>query len=189
MASFKQIKFYFLLLAGIAISVTSIVLFFTSSLSNTLFQLGSASYEPDIISNIYSKIPHPGSTLNTTKTVTFTNEDGTTKTLSVAVANTDSARQNGLMGVNSLPQNEGMLFVFTDEPQLRTFWMKNLKYPLDMIFISQDKQIQYIQKNAPACTSDPCQIYSSQYNSEYVIEVNGGWSDNNNITNNTKIDF
>src|SRR5690349_12394377 len=55
-------------------------------------------------------------------------------TFSVVVAKTPEEREKGLSGRDSLAQNSGMLFVF-DHPDTYTFWMKGMKFPLDMIFI------------------------------------------------------
>jgi uncharacterized membrane protein (UPF0127 family) len=180
MASFKEIKFYLLLLCGIALSLLGIYLFFTSSIGSSLFDLSKNAYTPQIFQNIF---PH-----STSKEVTITTSSGTYN-LNMLVADTDSERQQGLMNVTSLPQNEGMLFEFTDSPSVRTFWMKDTKIPLDMIFLDQNKTVVYIQHSATPCSVDPCTIYSSEFPAEYVIEVNGGWSNTHNLVPGNSVSF
>src|SRR6266550_6083274 len=68
-------------------------------------------------------------------------------TFSVEIANTTVEQQQGLSGRNSLPQDQGMLFVFK-KADLYAFWMKGMKFPLDMIFI-KDNKIVSISQNVP----------------------------------------
>jgi uncharacterized membrane protein (UPF0127 family) len=64
----------------------------------------------------------------------------------VEIADTDAAREKGLMFRHSLPEGAGMLFDF-HEPQDVGFWMKNTYIPLDMIFIRADGRIHRIAEN------------------------------------------
>src|SRR5260221_3370408 len=68
-------------------------------------------------------------------------------TFSVEVATTSAQQQQGLSNKASLPQNQGMLFVFkTAQPY--PFWMKNMEFPLDIIFINNNKIVDIFQ-NVP----------------------------------------
>jgi hypothetical protein len=102
-------------------------------------------------------------------------------TLTVEIAKTENERQHGLMNRRDLPENNGMLFVF-QQPDIKTFWMKNTLIPLDMIFIADNHKIIHIEKNVPPCQSDPCPVYSSGKPVLYVLEVNGGFTDRHMIT-------
>lgn len=87
------------------------------------------------------------------------------------VANSDLEREKGLMEHESLGQDRGMFFVFDSEiPQ--SFWMKNTKIPLDIIFISQDKRVVDIKENFQPCKSDICEIYTSRAPAKYALEIN-----------------
>lgn len=86
----------------------------------------------------------------------------------------------GLMFRKSLAQDSGMLFVFPDEA-IRTFWMKNTYIPLDLIFISASKKIAEIKANFDPCQKDQCSIYTSQIPAQYVLEVNAGFVQKNNL--------
>ena len=57
------------------------------------------------------------------------------KTVVVEIADTDERRAYGLMFRNSLPKDEGMLFIFEDE-RIRSFWMKNTLIPLSIAYIN-----------------------------------------------------
>ena len=58
--------------------------------------------------------------------------------------------------------------------------MKNVKIPLDMVFIYKDKVVK-IYNMVPGCANDPCDIYPSKYKVDYVLELNGGFCLKNNI--------
>jgi len=104
--------------------------------------------------------------------------------ISVELAMTQEARLKGLSGRESLDTNSGMLFTFDNTNTVRSFWMKGMKFPLDFIWIKDGKVVQ-IDKNIPvppAGTEDSkLTIYASQTPVDYVLEVNAGFSDKNNI--------
>lgn len=108
--------------------------------------------------------------------ISIVSSTGQTNNLRVYIANTNLEREQGLMNVSTLPQNEGMIFIFNDAPKIRTFWMKNTVIPLDMIFFNSNFQLVYIQNDATPCNTANCTIYSSQFNSLYVLETNAGWA-------------
>jgi len=78
-----------------------------------------------------------------------------------------------LMYRKSMPNNQGMLFVFEDS-RPRSFYMKNTEFGLDIIYINSDKEIVSIQKNAKPM--DPTSL-PSEDDAQYVLEVNAGLSD------------
>ena len=92
---------------------------------------------------------------------------------SIEIAEDDAAREHGLMGRESMPQDHGMLFVFQDD-QPRAFWMKNCKFPQDMLFFDAERRLISVQHDVPACTADPCPSYSSGAPARYVLELNAG---------------
>jgi uncharacterized membrane protein (UPF0127 family) len=69
-------------------------------------------------------------------------------TIDASVADTSRERSRGLGGTESLAQDEGMLFVFRME-RTRTFVMRNVSYPLDIIFIGADRRITRIHTAEP----------------------------------------
>ena len=85
------------------------------------------------------------------------------------VADTDPARQKGLMQRDSMPADHGMLFVFPDE-QPRSFWMKNTRFPLDIIFLDASGRVDSVkQMRAYDLSSTP-----SDGPAKYAIELNLG---------------
>jgi uncharacterized membrane protein (UPF0127 family) len=101
--------------------------------------------------------------------------------VNVEIADTEEKRRTGLMYRDYLDENSGMLFVFEEEQHV-TFWMKNTKLPLDMVFISANGTISEIKENIQPCVEDPCPVYPSEHPVKYVLEVNAGFCRSNNIT-------
>ena len=72
------------------------------------------------------------------------------KIYNLLVATTEEEKERGLMGIEELPDNEGMLFDYSDEPQAElSFWMKNVDIPLDIIFINQDGIVISVKQGIP----------------------------------------
>ena len=88
------------------------------------------------------------------------------------VVRTREDMTRGLMFRESLDRDKGMIFVYEDEAK-RSFWMKNTKISLDMIFIDSLGKIVEIKENVQPCEVEDCQSYVS-LPAKYVIEVNGG---------------
>jgi uncharacterized membrane protein (UPF0127 family) len=94
------------------------------------------------------------------------------------IADTTEKRAKGLMYRDSLAKDRGMLFTFA-EPQLWTFWMKNTRIPLDIIWMDGKKRIIHIERNVPTCsrTDDGCPQYQPNDNAMYVLELAAGVAD------------
>jgi uncharacterized membrane protein (UPF0127 family) len=95
------------------------------------------------------------------------------KTYIVSVAQTEEEKEKGLMGVETLPENEGMLFDYTDNPQTEiSFWMKDTLIPLDIIFINNQGIVAAVTQGEPmseeqlTCVADEGELIF------YVLEVN-----------------
>lgn len=95
------------------------------------------------------------------------------------VVQTDKARQKGLMFRKSMPQDRGMLFIFEKEALL-SFWMKNTRFPLDIIWIDRNKKIVDIYEYALPC-KDVCKTITAQVNAQFVLEVNAGFTKSHGI--------
>jgi uncharacterized protein len=103
-------------------------------------------------------------------TVTF---DGSDAVLYVAVAETAQEQQEGLMGVEMLPADNGMAFVF-DEPANSTFWMKDTLIPLSIAFVDESARVIGVRDMQP-CEADPCPTYGIDEPYVLAIEANLGW--------------
>jgi uncharacterized membrane protein (UPF0127 family) len=91
----------------------------------------------------------------------------------------------GLMDRQSLDADKGMLFVFpTSEHQ--EFWMKNTFIPLDMVFIESNRRVLGVVRNATPMTEDPRGVEGE---SQYVLEVNAGFTARHFIDRGTQCEF
>lgn len=111
--------------------------------------------------------------------------DSLITTLDIEIADDDYQTQTGLMYRNSIADSQGMLFIFPNEIS-RSFYMKNTRFALDIIYISGDSTIVSFQKNAKPFdeTSLP-----SDAPAKYVLEVNAGIADKWKLQIGDKIDF
>lgn len=115
----------------------------------------------------------------TTKIGTVTIAD---HAVNVQVADTDTARQQGLSGRVSMPVSEGMLFIF-DQPGQYPFWMKDMKFPLDFIGINQNQVIGIFANvpTEPGVADASLHTYMPEGMFDKVLEVNANWAADNNI--------
>ena len=87
------------------------------------------------------------------------------------IAQTIAEQNKGLGDRPSLGKYDGMLFVFST-PNIECFWMKDTEFPLDMIWLSTNKTVEYIQANVQP-GSYP-ETYCPTVFAKYVIELNAG---------------
>lgn len=98
------------------------------------------------------------------------------KVLQVEVMVEDEDRALGLMFRPSLPEDRGMLFVF-EGLDFHGIWMKNCKFPIDILWLDADRRIVHVQEAAPPCPKqleDRCPVYSPLRKAAYVVELNAG---------------
>jgi uncharacterized membrane protein (UPF0127 family) len=103
--------------------------------------------------------------------------------LNIHLAKTNAEITKGLGETQILPENQGMLFVFGERDQHHTFWMKDMVIPIDIIWIDENKIVQ-IDTNVqpPVDPSKPeTTLVPSHQPVDYVLEVNAGWSERNNV--------
>lgn len=106
--------------------------------------------------------------------------------IEVELANTLEEQARGLSGKTSLAENQGMIFLY-HEPGLYSFWMKNMQFPIDIIWIDENYKIIDITKNIPL-ESFPASFKPSSP-AQYVLEVSAGFADRNNISIDDVADF
>lgn len=117
--------------------------------------------------------------------IIFNSKDSGNVELTCKVAKNLLSKMKGLMNVEELDTNEGMFFPFLI-PWYRYFWMKNVKIPLDIIFVNKNYEILSIHE-APVESGIFYKRYSSKGLCRYVVETNMGFCRKNKIKIGTKI--
>ncbi len=96
----------------------------------------------------------------------------------VEVAQTNSEKSLGLSGREGLNTNAGMLFIFS-KPSKQYFWMKDMKFPIDIVWIDENKKIVGYFENAKP--EDYPEVYPSPQNVPYVLEISSGAVQKSNL--------
>jgi len=115
-----------------------------------------------------------------TETIDFTKEgelslfkantDSLLAQIDIEIADTEYETQTGLMYRTGMEDNQGMLFVFK-EPAYHSFYMKNTKFSIDIIFIDADMRIASFKERAKPLDEGGL---NSEVPVQYVLEVNAG---------------
>lgn len=90
----------------------------------------------------------------------------------ISVADTESTRQQGLSGRAGLAQDEGMLFVFPEDGKY-AFWMKDMFFSIDILWLSADGAVVYMAKNVSPSTYP--NNFMSNTPARYVLELPAGY--------------
>jgi uncharacterized protein len=106
------------------------------------------------------------------------------------LADTPIKRAQGLMFREQLPPNRGMLFAFGDL-QSWSFWMKNTRIPLDIVWMDDKRKIVHIERNVQICTKtdDTCPQYRSNDGAMFVLELAGGRAEALDLQKGKRLDF
>ena len=98
--------------------------------------------------------------------------------INIEIADTPNKRARGLMDRSKMGDNEGMIFIFDDnEVRKHTFYMKNTRIPLDIMYFSADSTLINIARNAqPGADAEISggSVAGAAADSKFVVEVNGG---------------
>jgi uncharacterized membrane protein (UPF0127 family) len=84
------------------------------------------------------------------------------------IADNDPLRELGLSYRDSLDDNSAMLFVF-EKPSVYKFWMKDMKFPIDMIWLDENKEVIHIEKDVKPETFP--ESFGPNKNAKYIIEI------------------
>jgi hypothetical protein len=95
------------------------------------------------------------------------------KVLQAEVMVSDEDRAMGLMFRPSLPLDRGMIFLF-ETADFHGIWMKNCKFPIDIVWLDEAKRIVHVAESVPPCKADPCPVYTPLRKAVRVIELNAG---------------
>lgn len=116
--------------------------------------------------------PTPTTTADNRKIVTINGNN-----FEVEIVSSEEGRKTGLSKYDSLDENRGMLFVFEQKEVRPAFWMKGMKFPIDIIWI-KDGKVKEITEDVPTLdsntTSSLVPTYSPKSNVNYVLELKAG---------------
>ncbi len=151
--------------------VVAVVSWRARRIDATFVSLPQSNTNGDVIANIDEII-----SLKTTVPLTVGSQD-----ILVVLADTDELREKGLSGVQELSSKQGVLFVF-DQPARHSFWMPEMNFPIDMIWIDADKKIIDVTKNAqPLKKGEKPIYYEPRGPAQFVLEVSSGFFDTNDL--------
>ena len=114
------------------------------------------------------------------------------KAIKVTLANEPEERAKGLSSVSSLPEDQGMLFVFETKDTYPSFWMKGMIMPIDIIWVNDGKIVKIDKNIAPPPTGTvdkDLKLFRPDKPIDYVLEVTGGFSDKNNLKTGDETQF
>src|SRR3990167_3255985 len=112
-------------------------------------------------------------------------------TIQVKIADEPKEHQTGLADLSSLPIGEGMLFVF-DKSAPYVFWMKDVEFAIDIIWIDENKKIVDIAPNVPPEPDKgekELTRYKPKSDAKYVLEINAGLSALHNLQIGDQVSF
>jgi uncharacterized membrane protein (UPF0127 family) len=106
------------------------------------------------------------------------------------VADTHWKRAVGLMFRKELPKDHGLLMVF-DQPCRPGIWMFGMRFPIDIIFLDSEKKVIHTVKNARplGLKWKSWRVYYPPSQAKYVLEINGGTQQKNELKLGTQIIF
>lgn len=113
------------------------------------------------------------------------------KTLRVEVMDTEQERNKGLSDRENLPSDTGMLFVFPT-PGVHAFWMKDMRFPLDFVWVRDGKIVdltEQVSPPSPGTPDDKLLIYEPKEPIDAVLEVNAGVVNNLGITEGMQVSW
>jgi len=104
---------------------------------------------------------------------------------SLYLAKTAEEQSIGLAKYKEIDMNQGMLFLF-QKPDYYSFWMKDMRFPIDIIFINGNKVVDVFQ-NVPVSPNDNLPIYTTKTKADKVLEINAGLSNKYGIKTGSEV--
>lgn len=109
------------------------------------------------------------------------------ETFKLEVAKTEKEKQIGLSKFKNLSKDKGMVFIF-DKPSYYSFWMKDMKFPIDILYIKGEKIVTIHEDQRPPQSGNPFIVYPSQP-ADKVLEINSGLTKKYGIKVGDKVTF
>jgi uncharacterized membrane protein (UPF0127 family) len=104
------------------------------------------------------------------------------------LAVTDEERQQGLMFREKIAEDQGMLFIFEEE-EIHSFWMKNMRFSIDILWLDRERRIVHLESRVPPCTVDPCPSYPPDRPASFVLELQSGAAEKHGLKLYDRLDF
>lgn len=116
------------------------------------------------------------------------------RTVSCEIADSPKKLTEGLSEYEKLGENQGMIFVYSQERPSVSFWMPaRMNFPIDFLFLNKDKKIVHLIRNAQPCKSnlaEDCPSYTSANKATmYVVEVVAGFCDKEGVKIGDTLEF
>jgi uncharacterized membrane protein (UPF0127 family) len=99
---------------------------------------------------------------------------------------TAAAREKGLSGREDLAEDQAMLFVY-EKPAIECFWMKDMKFAIDMVWVSADKKIVTMHENVTPKTYP--KSFCPDEPTQYVLEFPAGTASRNGLELSQQLQF
>lgn len=112
--------------------------------------------------------------------------DGFTILAELAVS--DEERQQGLMFRERINEDQGMLFIFEEE-EIHGFWMKNMRFSIDILWLDKEKRIVHLEPSVPPCPRDPCPSYVPDAPAMFVLELKSGAAERHGLRLYDRLEF
>lgn len=112
--------------------------------------------------------------------------DGFSATAELAVS--DDERAQGLMFREKIGEDQAMLFIFEEE-NIHSFWMKNMRFAIDILWLDRQRRIVHIENQVPPCSADPCPSYTPAAPAAFVLEVQAGFVEKHGLRLYDRVDF
>jgi uncharacterized membrane protein (UPF0127 family) len=97
-------------------------------------------------------------------------------------------RAMGLMFRPSLPLDRGLLFIFEDL-DFHGIWMKNCRFPIDIVWLDEDRRVVHVAEAVPPCKAEPCPVYQPMKKAAYVVEINAGQARREKASLGSRLEF
>jgi uncharacterized membrane protein (UPF0127 family) len=81
-----------------------------------------------------------------------------------------------------------MLFIFEEE-EVHSFWMKNMRFPIDILWLDKEKRIVHLESRVPPCAADPCPTYTPGRPAVFVLELRSGAAEKHGLKLHDRLGF
>ncbi|WP_185862137.1 DUF192 domain-containing protein [Blattabacterium cuenoti] len=106
----------------------------------------------------------------------FKNKNSIIKKIDIELAYRDIEKTNGLKFRSSLKENRGMLFLLKNQEEYKKINMKNMRIPLDIVYINQLNTVIFIKKNISPMREIEVIDFSVPDTIKYILEIHAGMS-------------